>query len=63
MHMLSCEYSILHFLFLLNNKGFGLGAMSEGLIVETTGFDGVAHDIETMDADSEAPALLIEDIP
>ena len=63
MHVLSCEYRLLHFFFLLNTKGFGLGAMSGGLIVETTGFDGAAHDIETMDADREAPALLSEDIP
>ena len=63
MHMLSCEYRLLHFLFLLNTKGFGLGEISEGLIFETTGFDGASHAIEKMDADSEALALLSEDIP
>ena len=31
--------------------------------VETTGFYEAVHSIETMDADSESPALLSEDIP
>ena len=31
--------------------------------VETTGFYGSSHAVETMDSDSEAPALLNEDIP
>ena len=33
------------------------------LCVETTGFDGVVHANETMDAASESPALFSEDIP
>ena len=32
------------------------------LIVETNGFDGANHAIETMDATSKSPTLLIEDI-
>ena len=31
--------------------------------VETTGFNGADHAVETMDATSKAPALLGEDIP
>ena len=34
-----------------------------GKSVETTGLYRVGHAVETMDADSEAPALLSEDIP
>ena len=33
------------------------------LIVETTGFDRAGHAVDTMDAASEAPSLLIEDKP
>ena len=31
--------------------------------VETTGFNGANHAVETMDADIEAPSLLSEDTP
>ena len=31
--------------------------------VETTGFDGAGHAVETMNADRKTPALLSEDIP
>ena len=37
--------------------------MEEGESVETTGFYRAGHAVDTMDAASEAPMILSEDIP
>ena len=37
--------------------------LEEGESVETTGFYRSGHSVETMDAASEAPMILSEDIP
>ena len=47
-----------HFLGPLN---FSVGTFLD--YVETTDLDGAGHAVETMDASSEAPELLSEDIP